>query len=66
MINSNEGFDCRFVLNREERFVLGKTYNIDIKFLNSRHATELLREGMDIFLWEGKIIAIGTIIKLIK
>ena len=66
MINNNEGFDCRFVLNHEEKFILGKTYNIYIRFLNSHHATELLREGMDIFLWEGKIIAVGTIIKLNK
>lgn len=63
MIN-DEGFDCRFVLDTEKHFILGETYNINIKFLNPYHAGKVLKEGQKITLWEGKTIATGKIVTL--
>ncbi|WP_303907142.1 hypothetical protein [Thiohalomonas denitrificans] len=63
MLNG-QGFDCRFVLDGYACFELGKSYEIPVKFLNPVLALKELREGTEISLWEGKIIARGVVIKV--
>ena len=64
MVNE-EGFDCRFVLNKHSHFELGEVYEIPVKFLNPELALEALQEGAKITLWEGKVIARGMVIKIL-
>lgn len=64
MIDDNQGFDCRFVLNSFTIFELGKEYEISVKFLNPESAFSHLSEGDEIFLWEGKNIGKGVIKKI--
>lgn len=57
---SDKGFDCRFV-NPPSLMILGVEYEIKVKFLSFHEAKPLLKIGRDVFLWEGKKIATGTI-----
>jgi hypothetical protein len=57
-------FDCRFIMNDRVSFELGKTYEIPVKFLNPKLALNEIKEGIEISLWEGKIIAIGKVFKV--
>lgn len=61
MINDNQGFDCRFVLDGHTIFELGDEYEIPVKFLNPEKALKNLQVGKEVFLWEGKKIGLGTV-----
>ncbi len=64
MIDDGQGFDCRFVLDEVTVFELGKEYEIAIIFLNPENALSYLREGDEVYLWEGKKIGVGTVRKI--
>lgn len=63
MIDDNQGFDCRFVLEEVTLFELGKEYEIEVKFLSPEKALGSLQEGDEIYLWEGKRIGVGIVKK---
>ncbi len=65
MINGEQGFDCRFVLDGTTVFELGKEYEIPVKFLNPKNALKSLHEGDEIYLWEGKKIGLGVVKKIL-
>lgn len=56
-----KGFDCRFVLSEEMKFEFGQTYSIGVRFLSPKKALEALCVGQEIELWEGKVIAKGSV-----
>lgn len=64
LIVDEQGFDCRFVLEEEQIFNLGSSYKIPIRFLNFKTARPYIEEGRSLALWEGKIIATGTIFRI--
>jgi hypothetical protein len=53
--------DCRFVLSGKTKFVPDVWHEIGVAFLSPSLAQELLSEGQPIQLWEGKVIAQGTV-----
>ena len=58
-----EAFDCRLCL--EGRTLdLGETYEVGVKFLNPQLALPHLSPGKSIYLWEGKEIATGKVVRL--
>jgi hypothetical protein len=57
-----EGFDCRLLLDGKS-IKLGEACDIPVKFLYQDLALKKSAIGKEIFLWEGKIIAKGSIIK---
>jgi hypothetical protein len=58
----DKAFDCRFLsLNSNSEFELGLTYNVAVKFINPELALKVIKEGAAISLWEGKIIALGSV-----
>jgi hypothetical protein len=57
-----QGFDCRFLLNDEQRLELGHTHELGVKFLNADSACAALEVGMAVSLWEGKTIGVGEVI----
>ena len=59
------GFDCRFVLPDVSHFELGKTYEIPVKFLDPDNALRVLKKATPIRLWEGKTVAVGTLIEIL-
>lgn len=60
-----QALDCRFVLSGKTRFDPGTWYEIGVVFLNPSLAQQLLKEGEPIQLWEGKVIADGSIKSLL-
>lgn len=66
VIFDDQGFDCRFAMNKEEVYKLGCSYEIPIRFLNYNAVQPHLELGKKITLWEGKTIATGTITQIAK
>lgn len=60
----NEGFDCRLLLDGR-RFELGSTYEVPVKFLYSEMVLPKLAAGKEVFLWEGRNVARGHVVKVI-
>ncbi|PPT40434.1 hypothetical protein XabCFBP2524_02515 [Xanthomonas axonopodis pv. begoniae] len=60
----NEGFDCRLLLDGR-RLELGKTYEVPIRFLYSELAIPKLAVGAEIYLWEGRKVAVGEVVAII-
>lgn len=60
-----EGFDCRLSLGGRT-LQLGKTYEISVKFMNPEMVLPKLTIGKTITLWEGKEVATGKVVRLIK
>lgn len=60
-----EAFDCRMQLDGKT-LVLGKTYELGVKFLNPQLALPHLSPGKAVSLWEGKEIAVGKVMRLEK
>lgn len=58
-----EAFDCRIYLEGKT-LDLGKTYEVGVKFLNPQLALPHLSPGKSIYLWEGKEIATGKVVRL--
>jgi hypothetical protein len=57
-----EGFDCRLLL--DGRILgLGEEYEVPVKFLFPDLALPKMDIEGEIFLWEGRIIASGNIVK---
>jgi len=61
LLIDGQGFDCRFMATTEAIYHLGHEYKIPIKFLSPELALPLLSIGKKINLWEGRIIAEGTV-----
>ena len=61
MLVEGRAFDCRFVLDREVRFDTDQAHRIEVSFLSPEAALQAIRVGQTIELWEGKVIARGTI-----
>ena len=62
---ANEGFECRLMIGNQ-LFELGKHYVIQIKFMCSNNAISKLAINTSFCLWEGKIIATGRVIKILR
>jgi len=65
MVNG-KGHDCRFIMEQDSHYELGKIYEIPVKFLNPTLALKDITEGIEISLWEGKTIGIGSILKIVS
>ena len=65
LIINNQGYDCRFALD-DISIELGNEYTIPIAFLVPEEALKKLRIDSKISLWEGKVIAIGSVIEIIN
>lgn len=65
IFGGNKAFDCRFVLSGQELFELGKVYEIQVKFLNPELAIKEFQRGVEVSLWEGRIIAEGKVIEFL-
>ncbi len=61
----DRGFDCQFVLTHSMCFELGESYKIPVKLLNLDRALEHLKEETKISVWEGKIIGVGEVVKIL-
>lgn len=59
------GFDCRLLLG-EQCLELGKTYKIQVKFMNSKPALAALEKVAEFSLWEGKTVATGRVIEVVS
>ena len=62
---ANEGFECRLIIGNR-LFELGKHYVMQIKFMHSNDAISKLFINTCFRLWEGKIIATGRVIKILR
>lgn len=62
----DHGFDCRFCVDEFTVFALGETYEIPVKFLNPQSALCDSNLEREISLWEGKIIAKGSIVRVLS
>ena len=62
---ANEGFECRLIIGNQ-LYELGKHYLIQIKFMRSTVALSKLTINSSFLLWEGKIIATGRVIKILR
>jgi hypothetical protein len=58
-----EAFDCRIYLEGKT-LDLGKTCEVGVKFLNPQLALPQLSPGKSIYLWEGREIATGKVVRL--
>ena len=59
-----DAFDCRLLL-QGRRLELGKTYEVPVKFLNWQLVGPRLAEGTRFVLWEGKDVAVGSILRIL-
>ena len=62
---ANEGFECRLMIGNQ-LYELGKHYWIQIKFMRSNSAIGKFSINTSFRLWEGKIIATGRVIKILR
>ena len=60
------GCDCRFILNEEVSLSLGVEHEGEIAFLDLSYAKTVIREGDKIYLWEGRVIGQGILLKYNK
>ena len=60
MFIDGEGFECRLILE-EKTLLLGETYKIAVKFMNSGVVLSKLKIGQAFTLWEGKVVADGVV-----
>ena len=65
MMMSGEAFDCR-ILVRDQTLELGESYDLPVAFLAGDQVTAKLSPGVAITLWEGKNIAGGSVIEVIR
>ena len=63
LLAGGAGFDCRIFLGGQ-RMELGKSYEVPVKFLSRDDALAQLKVGQEISLWEGKIVADGSVLWL--
>ena len=63
--SKNEGFECRLIIGNQ-LFELGKHYVMQIKFMRSNSAISKLSINTSFRLWEGKVIATGRVIKILR
>ena len=61
IIVGDTALDCRFLLAERTLFLPGIRHNISVAFLNPNLARQVLCEGTRIQLWEGRVIADGTV-----
>ena len=62
---ANEGFECRLMIGNQ-LFELNKHYVMQIKLMRSTVALSKLTINSSFLLWEGKIIATGRVIKIVR
>jgi len=60
MIINNKAFDCRFMVD-PFCFKLGKKYEVPIRFLDKKEAKKNIKDGDEMYLWEGGKIGFGKI-----
>lgn len=58
------GYDCRLLIKGVE-LVLGRSYEVPVKFLNRDLVLPKLFIGKSVVLWEGKDVADGRVTKII-
>lgn len=63
MFIDDKAFDCRVSLEGT-RIVLGRTYDLPVRFLDRAAALPLLTSGKSVKLWEGKFVADAEIVEL--
>jgi hypothetical protein len=56
--------DFRTLISEDTTYILGETYDLNVKFLCPELVVPKLREGMAIELWEAKIIAKGHVVEI--
>lgn len=61
---NGEAFDCRLLLDRD-RLELGECYEMPVAFLTPSLALPKLGIGTEISLWEGRIVATGTVTQIL-
>jgi hypothetical protein len=65
LLIDGEGYDCRIFLEGR-RLDLGKTFELPVRFLYRDLALNHIALEKEIFLWEGKKIAKGKVIKIFE
>ncbi len=63
MIIEGAAYDCRLLIDNAV-LDLGSEYEVPVKFLNKNTLMDNLKVGIRFFLWEGKEVAEGEIIRL--
>ena len=58
-----EAFDCRIFLPGKV-LELGMYYEVPVKFMNSDLVLSKLAVGKKFSLWEGKFVAVGTVLSI--
>jgi len=61
LMANGKGFDCRILLQDSDILEPGKSYEVGVKFLSPKLAVPELKVGLQVTLWEGKIIAVGEV-----
>lgn len=66
MMIDGHGFDCRFCVDESTVFTLGETYEIPVVFLSPVLALQDSHLDKEISLWEGNVVAIGKILRVLS
>jgi hypothetical protein len=64
MMIDDHGYDCRIFL--DGKVELGNTYRLPVKFLDREFAMSHLAAGTRFTLWEGRDVADGSIVAVLK
>lgn len=65
LVIDGEALDCRLLL-AGRCLVLGEINQVPVKFLNPQLAIPHLAAGKPISLWEGKEVAVGKIVRVLR
>ena len=58
--------DFRTLISKDTTYTLGDTYDLYVKFLYPELVLSKLCEGLEIELWEGKTIAHGIVLEIMR
>ena len=61
-----ESWDCRLLLTDTGRLALGSVTIVPVKFLSSKEVLERIQVGMELPMWEGRVIGRLKVLKILS
>ncbi|KEQ14092.1 hypothetical protein [Endozoicomonas numazuensis] len=65
LTSETKGYDCRFIMSEEKILYPENTYELEVKFMDSRTALAAIKPLSGFRIWEGKVIGEGKLIKVL-